>query len=152
MRNSNAKKDPLLTVGVQGGGVGQSERMAPIHVTLNRLFRESMIGDYFDGIDGMGFLFRVSGEIQNFGSEGLERLFHRKKHRSIEIDVVFPEAVWRDLPEPELWKKTECWLREGMARMVARGVKDGVVTDEDALEHDFEKAMVAFAAERPGAS
>lgn len=138
-----------LGVSVQGGGGPSFEIFGPIHVLLNRIFNEHVCSDYFDGLDGMGFLFRLSGPIVDFGSEGVERLFHRKRQKSIEIDIVFPEAMWRELSSAELWGQTEAWLREAMTRMIERGVKDKVIKDADGLKRDFESAMEAFAAERP---
>lgn len=138
-----------LSVSVQGGGGPSDDVFGPIHVLLNRTFKHRVASNYFDGLDWMAFMFRVSGPIVDFGSEGVERLFHRKRRKSIEIDIVFPEAMWRDMSPAELWDQTEVWLREAMTRMIERGVKDKVIKDADGLRRDFESAMEAFAAERP---
>ena len=84
----------MINFGVQLGGGGR-EKIQPIHILLNKIFN-NIQEEYFENIDSFGIYFRVDGSFKSFGEEGPDRLNYLKKRRSLVVDYVIPEKVWKE--------------------------------------------------------
>jgi hypothetical protein len=85
----------MVEISGQYGCVLSDDAIAPMHRRLNELFAEQMRRDYSREVALLAIVFRVSGVLQDFASEGPERLFFRRKGGYLEIDLGIPQSAWR---------------------------------------------------------
>lgn len=139
----------MLQVSVQYGGKEGVEHILPMHRALNQLSKQHMGGDYCKSVDTLAVMFRVAGSVNSFeGGEGLENLLVRKKDKYISIDLVIPEARWRDLTSKELRAYVTKGVRECMSKLIEMADSIGELKNKSALAEDFETVMSIFEAER----
>ena len=104
----------MIEISGQYGSESADEKFWPFHRQLNDLFDKLSPNTYSKIIDDIAIIFRVSGEVQDFGTEGPERLFFRKKDRYIVIDLTFPqerleEAAERDFASRHFCRSKSCF-------------------------------------------
>jgi hypothetical protein len=139
----------MLQISAQYGGRDGVEHIAPMHRALNQLSKQHMGGDYCKSLDTLAVIFRVAASVNDFeGGEGLENLQVRRKDKYISIDLVIPEARWRDLTAVELRAYVAKGVRECIARLIEAAESIGELTNKTALAEDFETVMSAFEADR----
>lgn len=139
----------MLQISAQYGGREGVEHILPMHRALNQLSKQHMGGDYCKSVNTLAVIFRVAGSVNTFdGGEGLENLLVRRKDKYISIDLVIPEARWRDLTSVELRAYVAKGVRAGIAKLIEEAESMGELKNKNALAEDFETVMSAFEAER----
>lgn len=138
----------MLQISAQYGGREGVEHIVPLHQALNRLSKQHMGGDYCTSLDTLAVIFRVAGSVNDFaGGEGLENLQVSRKDKSISIDLVIPQARWRDLTAAGLRAYVAEGVRASVARLIEEAAAMGEFKNKTALTEDFEAVMSAFEAE-----
>jgi len=131
-------------MGADFGGSKAAAAYATMHRDLNACFLEHASATYAEGASVMGFMLCVSGNIHDFGTDGIERLKFRKKQKSIDVDIVIPQHRWSDATPRERAEHLAQRVREGVELMLKRLERDKVVVDAALLRSDLERALEAF--------
>lgn len=74
----------------------------PMQKKLNDHFKKYIVGEYFKSITKIAIVFRVSGKIWDFKSQGVENLRYLKKTKTLTIDLVFSQSQWLNADLNEL--------------------------------------------------
>ena len=69
---------------------------------LNDHFKKYIVGEYFKSITKIAIVFRVSGKIWDFKSQGVENLRCLKKTKTLTVDLVFSQSQWLNADLNEL--------------------------------------------------
>lgn len=134
----------MIEISGQYGSESADEKFWPFHRQLNDLFDKFAPNTYSKIIDDIAIIFRVSGEVQDFGTEGPERLLFRKKERYIVIDLTFPKRDWKKQRSATLRRDISAAVRAAFALLIDRLSHDDKTCRVDLLLADFEKAMQLF--------
>lgn len=116
----------------------------PLQKRLNDCFRKHLNGVYFSALAKLSIVFRVSGKVHDFGSEGPERMKHLKKDSEITIDLVFPESFWRGVDKNDLNVGVANGVRECLSLMLEKAQAIREVEDSEWFKNDVEKAISEF--------
>ncbi|WP_088101681.1 hypothetical protein [Xanthomonas retroflexus] len=116
----------------------------PLQQRLNTCFEHHVTGNYFQTITSLAIGLRVSGKIQDFESEGPERLKLFLKKRRMTMDLVYAHQPWetrsRTILAPVVSHDIACCL--GM--MVERARRAGELLQHDQLRTDVANALADF--------
>lgn len=134
----------MIQISGQYGDPRADDLFWPIQKMLNDCFKKSIVGAYFKAIVMFSIVFRVSGKVRDFGSEGPERMKHIKKDSEITIDLVFPESFWRGVDKNDLKVSVANAVRESLFLMLEKAEAIGEVEDAEAFKSDVEKAISEF--------
>lgn len=134
----------MIQISGQYGDSSADNLFWPIQKMLNDCFRKSIIGRYFKAIVMFSIVFRVSGKVRDFGSEGPERMKYIKKDAEITIDLVFPESFWRGVDKNDLKVNVADAVKESLFLMIEKAEAIGEVEDVETFRCDVEKAIIAF--------
>ncbi len=118
-----------------------------MHRRLNEIFESRLRKDYGQKVNLLAIILRVSGELQDFGSEGPERLYYRRQGRYLEIDLAIPRDAWEEQPPDPVRIYLTGGLRAAFKSLKERLNKVDAVADVDAWEADFEACLQQFAEE-----
>ncbi|KZN64206.1 hypothetical protein [Pseudoalteromonas luteoviolacea] len=116
----------------------------PLQKKLNDCFKKHMTGVYFNALVMLSIVFRVSGKVLDFGSEGPEKLKHIKKDSELTIDLVFPQTFWRGIDKKELKSSVAGSLLECMDVMLDKAKELNEVQDVEGFTRDVERAIAEF--------
>ncbi|MBN5052225.1 hypothetical protein JY456_17945 [Stenotrophomonas maltophilia] len=116
----------------------------PLQQRLNTCFEHHVTGNYFQTITILAIGLRVSGKIQDFKSEGPERLkLFLKKHR-MTMDLVYARQAWekrsRAILAPVVSHDIACCL--GM--MIERARRAGELLQHEQLRTDVASGLADF--------
>ena len=134
----------LFQMSADTGGSKADAAYATMYRELNRCFSQCVSGVYAEEVNTFGFMLCVSGNIRDFGSDGIERLKRRKKQKSIDVDIVIPQHRWADAMPRERAEHLAQQVREGVELMLKRLAHDKVAVDTALLRSDLERALEAF--------
>lgn len=116
----------------------------PLQKRFNDCFGKHINGVYFSSLAMFSIVFRVSGKVHDFGSEGPERMKYIKKNSEIRIDLVFSEANWRgvdkDILKPDVAEKVQECLR----LMLDKAKSLDEINDANGFNSDVKKAISEF--------
>lgn len=105
----------LLQVSAQHGDPRASGVFSPYHRGLNAAFEEIDPRLYFESLELLTVVLRVSGQVRDFGSEGPERMKKASGRPEITIDLVVPESRWKGVAPDDF----SAYLRDGFAQCFA---------------------------------
>ena len=74
----------------------------PMQKKLNDYFKKYIVGEYFKSITKIAIVFRVSGKIWDFKSQGVENLRYLKKTKTLTVDLVLSQSQWLNADLNEL--------------------------------------------------
>jgi hypothetical protein len=134
----------LFQMSAHLGGSKASAVYASIYLELNRCFLQHVSGVYSEEVTVFGFMLCVSGNIRDFGGDGIERLKRSKRQKSIDVDIVIPQHRWSDATPRERAEHLAQQVRDGVELMLKRLARDKVVVDLALLRGDLERALEAF--------
>lgn len=134
----------MIQISGQYGDPRADDLFWPIQKTLNDCFKKSIVGAYFKALVMFSIVFRVSGKVRDFGSEGPERMKHIKKDAEITIDLVFPESFWRGVDKYDFKVSVADGVRKCIFLMLEKAEAIGEVEDVKAFKSDLEKAISEF--------
>jgi len=133
-----------IEISAQYGDSDSKDAVRPSHRAMNELFEENLRGRYFQTIQKLSIVFRVSGSIWKFEPEGPDHLRYSRRDKEITIDLVIPESRWRGAASGEI----RAYVAQGVKRcfelLVARAKKEKEIIDETGLLADFQKAITEF--------
>jgi len=116
----------------------------PLQKKLNDCFKKHMTGVYFNALVMLSIVFRVSGKVLDFGSEGPEKLKYIKKSSELTIDLVFPQTFWRGIDRKELKSNVAGSLQGCINVMLDKAIELNEVKDLEGLTRDIERAIAEF--------
>jgi hypothetical protein len=99
---------------------------------------------YCPSVDHFALVLRVSGSLDQFGREGIERIRRNRKQRYIGADIIVPEQEWRSRTEKQLKVYLADQVRQALRLCVLRIQKDGDDLDERRLLGQVDKAIAKF--------
>lgn len=133
-----------IQISGQYGDPQSGNLFAPLQRQLNICFERHVGGNYFQTITTLAIGLRVSGKIQDFESEGPERLkLFLKKHR-MTMDLVYARQPWetrsRVILAPVVSHDIACCL--GM--MVERARRAGELLQHEQLRTEVVSGLADF--------
>lgn len=134
----------MIQISGQYGDPRADDLFWPLQKALNDGFKKHISGAYFKAIVMFSIVFRVSGKVRNFGSEGPERMKHIKKDCEITIDLAFPENFWRGVDKNDLKVSVADGVRECLRLMLEKAQAIGEVEDAEGFKKDVDKAISEF--------
>lgn len=137
-------KVTLIEVSGQYGDSGADSLFWPMQRRLNECFDEAISGFYMKTVEVLSIIFRVSGDLVDFGSAAPERLKYIKKENLLTIDLVFPRRDWRVADRRMVVKEVVEGIRACMKELKERAMELGELEDASALDKHFNSAMSKF--------
>jgi hypothetical protein len=134
-----------ISIGEQSGGIDDGG-LGHLKVTLYQLLNRHCRQTYCTSVDHFALGLFVSGSLDKFGPEGIERIRRNRKHRYIGADIVVPENAWRSRTQKQLKVYLAHQVREALRLCVLRLQKDGDEIDEQRLLGQVDKAIAKFLA------
>lgn len=134
----------MIEISGEYGGSMSDDVLWPMQRRLNELFEFRMRRDYGTSVVLLAIGLRVSGAIQDFGSQAPGRLVHRQKDKSLEIDLTIPRSAWEDKPLDEVRTYLGDGLRATFSVLKERLAKIDKEADIVAWELDFETCLRQF--------
>jgi hypothetical protein len=134
----------MIQISGQYGDPRADDLFWPLQKTLNDSFKKHMLGAYFQAIVMFSIVFRVSGKVRDFGSEGPERMKYLKKDSEITIDLAFSESFWSGVEKNDLKLRVADGVRECLSLMLEKAQALGEVGDVKGFNSDVEKAISEF--------
>lgn len=119
----------------------------PLQKNLNDCFNKHLVQVYFNTLVMFSIVFRVSGKIRDFGSEGPERMKYIKKESELTVDLVFTEASWRGADKSVFEAHVVDGVRECLRMMLDKSDSLNELTDINSFKIDVEKAISEFMAD-----
>jgi hypothetical protein len=135
-----------ITIGQQSGGPEDGGVMwAKIH--LYKLLQVHCISDYCRAIDELSLVLRVSGSLDDFGPEAIERIRRRRPDRYITAYIVIPQSIWQEKTEIELKRYLASRVRTSLQLLAERLKKDKEPVALDLLLSETDNAITQFLSE-----
>jgi hypothetical protein len=131
-----------ISIGQQSGGPGDPFMWPKVH--LYHMLGKHCTAQYCPAIGEFALVLRVSGSLDDFGPEAIERLRRRRPARYITADIVIPVPCWEGKTEKEIKKYLAEKVRVALELCVARLKKDKEVVDDNALFAALDKAIAEF--------
>lgn len=116
----------------------------PLQKKLNDCFNKQMTGVYFNALVMLSIVFRVSGKVLDFGSEGPEKLKHIKKDSELTIDLVLPQTFWRGVDQRKLKSNIAVSLQVCINLMLDKAKQLNEIKNLEGFRRDLEKAISEF--------
>lgn len=133
-----------IQISGQYGDPQADDMFWPLQKRLNDCFEKYIVNDYFESITKLAIVFRASGKMWDFESQGAECLRYLKKTNALTIDFVFTELQWSNADMAELKKIIAQGTIECLELMIGKSVKLGELADKGALLSDIEKSLDEF--------
>lgn len=134
----------LIQISGQYGAPQADDLFWPLQKRLNDCFKKNMTGPYFIEIKNFSIVFRVSGKVRNFGSEGPEKMKHMKNDGEITIDLVFPESSWRGVNVSAIKLTVLEGVQTCLELMLDKVETLGDVIDMTSFKNDVGKSLTEF--------
>src|SRR5262249_10114320 len=112
-----------ISIGEQAGGP-EDGGLGHLKTALYQLLVRHCRQTYCPAVDHFALGLFVSGSLDKFGAEGIERIRRSRKGRYIGADIVVPEKAWRTRTEKELKVYLADRVREALRLCIARIQKD----------------------------
>lgn len=135
-----------MKIGISGqyGEPKASSIFWSLQKSYNDIFKNSIVNKYFKNIQILSIIFRVSGNIQDFKSEGPERLKYIKKDSVITIDLVIPMEAWKGKPISSVKKLVIEGVDECLHLLISKAEQLGEIINLNQLQLDIKKAKNEF--------
>ena len=134
----------LIQISGQYGDPKADNLFWPLQKRLNDCFKKNIAGPYFIETKVFSIIFRVSGKVRDFGSEGPEKMKHLKKDSEITIDLVFPESSWRGADIPTIKVTVLEGVQTCLELILEKAEKLGDVIDMALFKNDVQKSLTEF--------
>ena len=118
--------------------------MSQIKVELWRALRETCRESYCPAIDEYALVLRISGTLDDYGPEAIERIKRRRPDRYITADIIIPESVWRPLTLKQSSDYLAKRVREAIVACADRLSQDREVIDTPALLAEVDAGIQQF--------
>ena len=111
---------------------------------MNNCFDKYLVNGYFKTIILFSIVFRVSGKVRDFGSEGPELMKYIKKYSELTIDLTFTEKSWKGVEHNVLKSHVVNGVQNCLHMMVDKSDALNEITDIDSFKRDVSKAISEF--------
>ena len=128
----------------QYGDIQTDDIFWPMQKKLNDYFKKYIVGEYFKSITKIAIVFRVSGKIWDFKSQGVENLRYLKKTKTLTIDLVFSQSQWLNADLNELSEMIAQGTLQCFELMIKKTEKLGELIQKESLLSDIDKAISEF--------
>lgn len=133
-----------VELSAQHGDLESDAILWHLHKHLNELFLEHLERKYFESIERFSVVLRVSGDVQDFGGEGPERLQDLGDDQEVTIDLVIPKARWEGAPPAVLRRYLGEQLGYCFHRMKERAARVSEPISGTDFRADFEAVIAEF--------
>jgi hypothetical protein len=133
----------IINIGVQSGGP-KDGGLGSIKVDLYNSFNKYCSSTHCEAVEEYAPIFRVDGNISQFGNEEITRLRFSKKQRYITADIQVPETVWGPKRKNEIRDYIAIKVRETMLLFIARLKKENIKLNDTALLSEIDNAINHF--------
>ena len=130
-----------IQISAQYGEPKAADVFFPLQKHLNDNFEKYLTKNHFKTIDGLSIIFRVSGKIHDFQSEGPERMRYIKKDRDLTIDLVFSEVQWKGVDSNDLKALVKSGVIECMRMLIEKAEILKELLDKKVFIKEVEVAM-----------
>lgn len=135
-----------ITIGQQSGGPEDGGvKWAKSH--LYKMLQAHCKSDYCPAVDELSLVLRVSGALDDFGPEAIERIRRRRPDRYITADIVIPQSIWQGKTEFEIKEYLACRVRTALQLLAERLQKDKETVAFDVLFSETDNAITQFLSE-----
>ena len=131
----------MLQISADHGCSRSDRHIWPIHRGLNQAFERHFDASDLIDLDVLGIVFRVSGEIMDFGGEGPERLKHSKRDRDIAIDLLIPESRWKGQSPEAIQAYVIAGVRSCIDQLIAKATELNKLRDPEAYRQKAAAAV-----------
>jgi len=133
----------VISIGAQNGGP-EDGGLGKLKVELWRALRQHCTESFSQAVSHYALALRISGPLNDFGREGIDKLRRSRKEAYIGADIVVPEQRWRSLTGDDIRGYLGRVVREAICACLARLRKDGEPADEAALLSRVDTAIAQF--------
>lgn len=134
----------MIQISAQYGDPKADRVFWPLQKSLNDKFSEFLTHKYFKSIEKLSIIFRVSGKVRDFKSQGPEIPKFIKKELELTIDLVFSEPQWKALENNVVKATVIDGVKDCVKLLVDKSEQLGELIDRETLMNDIEKALVDF--------
>jgi hypothetical protein len=131
-----------ISIGQQSGGPEDGFGWPKVHLYM--MLEKHCTGNYCQAIDHFGLVLRVSGALDDFGPEAIERIRRHRPSRRITVDIVVPVSRWKGKSEDDCKHYLAGKVRLALEMCVARLKKDRETIDDLALFADVDAGIAEF--------
>lgn len=133
-----------IQISGQYGDSQADDMFWPLQKRLDECFKKHIVNDYFENVTKLSIVFRASGKMWSFESQGAECPRYLKKTNTLTIDYVFTESQWSDADITELKKIITQGTTECLELMMQKAVKLGELLDKETLLSDIRRSIGEF--------
>ncbi|HEL4243459.1 hypothetical protein I5U23_09340 [Stenotrophomonas maltophilia] len=116
----------------------------PLQRQLNACFDCHVTGSYLRSITKFAIAFRVSGTVQDFGSEGPERIKLLCRQHILTMDMVYACQPWKTIDRNALVPVVSADMATCIGMMIERARRAGEVLQHEQLRIDAASALAEF--------
>lgn len=131
-----------IAISGQYGDPIASKTFWPLQKKLNASFKTAITKEYFQLIKALAIGLRVSGDIQDFKSSGIERLKFLKRDKTLTIDLVYSKKEWTTPNNNSLEVDPTNKIRKCLELMIIEAKKIDTLSDEKQLISEIETALI----------
>ena len=118
--------------------------LSPLQRELNEMFESSDVTPFLIGIDKLSVVFRASGKVRDFGTEGPERAAVIPGRPELTIDLVIPSSRWRETNKAVLKAYLAAGIREAINNLIAFSERKGALRNGPGLMEAVEEKLDSF--------
>jgi hypothetical protein len=133
----------IISIGAQSGGP-EDGGLGKLKVELWRALCQHCTKTHSPAVSHYALALRISGPLNDFGKEGIDKVRRSRKESYIGADIVIPEARWRSLKGDGMKTYLGRVVREAICLCLARLRKDRDPVDELALLRSVDSAITQF--------
>ena len=116
----------------------------PLQRQLNVCFDRHVTGSYLRTITKFAIAFRVSGMVQDFESEGPERMKLLRKQHILTMDMVYACQPWKAIDRNALVPVISADMATCIDMMIERARRAGELLQHEQLRTDATSALAEF--------
>lgn len=117
---------------------------APMQNKINSEFDSQVTYAPTDNVTKLSIGLRVSGDIQDFESRGIELLKYIKKHKAITVDLVYSKEDWKEKPQKEIKESLTRDIRKCLNTLISKALNMGEDFNELKLNSEIDSALSSY--------
>ena len=133
-----------ITLGVQAGGIEADDVTESAYMPLRKQLAAHCTASYSPTIEEFAIILRISGSLDRFEGEGVQRLRINRKSAYVTADYVMPEERWNGVALTDIRKYLAAAAVEATRAMGQHLVKLKIAVDSSRLDEDVNQAVAAF--------
>jgi hypothetical protein len=138
-----------ITLGMQTSA--DDNRTGKHVIELRKLLATHCKGPYSEEVMEFAVVLRIGGNMQEFDTEGCERIRRNRNGKYITVDLAFPSRRWRGVGDEDIRKYLAEVVETGLLCCLQRLQKDKTQVQPSKLMSDFASVKHLFLEPRPNA-